>query len=43
MIRQTVLFEGVDASGNNGLWESNGTVAGTYELTGISGANQNGV
>jgi ELWxxDGT repeat protein len=33
-----VLFRGVDASGQIGLWTTNGTVAGTHELTGISGA-----
>src|SRR5712691_492545 len=38
MFRQTVLFEGKDASGQNGLWQTNGTAAGTHELTGISGA-----
>jgi ELWxxDGT repeat protein len=34
-----VLFEGEDASGKAGLWETNGTASGTHELTGISGAN----
>jgi ELWxxDGT repeat protein len=43
MLRQTVLFEGFDVSGNAGLWETNGTAAGTYELTGISGANASGL
>jgi ELWxxDGT repeat protein len=33
-----VLFAGDDASGNNGLWVTNGTSAGTSELTGIAGA-----
>jgi ELWxxDGT repeat protein len=33
-----LLFSGLDAIGNNGLWVTNGTVAGTHELTGISGA-----
>ena len=42
MIRQTVLFDGRDASGY-GLWVTNGTRAGTYELTGISGANASGL
>jgi ELWxxDGT repeat protein len=37
--RQIVMFAGTDASNNIGLWETNGTVAGTHELTGISGAN----
>src|SRR5262249_45380193 len=27
-----------DASGNHTLWETNGTPAGTHEITGISGA-----
>jgi ELWxxDGT repeat protein len=39
MIRQTVLFGGYDASGAAGTWATNGTAAGTYELTGI-GKNQ---
>jgi ELWxxDGT repeat protein len=43
-----VLFDGIDASGNPvgdtaGLWETNGTVAGTHEITGISGANSAGI
>jgi ELWxxDGT repeat protein len=38
-----VLFAGLDASGNNGLWVTNGTAAGTYELTGISGASPTGL
>jgi ELWxxDGT repeat protein len=38
-----VLFAGIDAAGNNGLWMTNGTAAGTFELTGISGANASGV
>jgi ELWxxDGT repeat protein len=35
MIRQTVLFGGYDASGAAGLWATNGTTAGTYEVTGF--------
>jgi ELWxxDGT repeat protein len=40
--------DGIDASGNPvgdtaGLWETNGTVAGTHEITGISGANSAGI
>jgi ELWxxDGT repeat protein len=34
-----VLFQGVDASGNDNLWVTNGTASGTEELTGISGAS----
>jgi ELWxxDGT repeat protein len=37
-----LLFQGVDASGVVGLWVSNGTADGTYELTGISGAYPGG-
>src|SRR5262249_52966486 len=33
-----VLFNGTDASGQLGLWVTDGTAAGTHELTGISGA-----
>jgi hypothetical protein len=35
MLRRTVLFEGTDASGHAGFWETNGTADGTYELTGV--------
>src|SRR3974390_832130 len=35
MLRQTVLFNGTDASGRAGLWETSATPAGTYELTGV--------
>jgi ELWxxDGT repeat protein len=34
-----VLFQGADANGQEGLWVTNGTAAGTHELTGIKGAN----
>ena len=34
-----VLFNGVDASGHPGLWETDGTAAGTHELIGIAGAD----
>jgi hypothetical protein len=35
-----VVFEGVDASGHPGLWETNGTVSGTFELiSGVSPSN----
>src|SRR6266478_6101222 len=43
MFRQTVLFNGKDAGGQNGLWQTNGTAAGTHELTGISSANAGGL
>ena len=33
------MFAGYDASGNNGLWVSDSTIPGTYELTGIANAN----
>jgi ELWxxDGT repeat protein len=38
-----VLFGGVDTVGYLGLWVTNGTAAGTYELTGISGASTGGL
>ncbi len=38
-----VLFRGLDANGDLGLWVTNGTAAGTYELTGISGAYSGGL
>ena len=38
-----VLFSGLDASGDMGLWVSNGTAAGTHELTGITGADASGL
>jgi ELWxxDGT repeat protein len=38
MLPNVVLFQGIDSIGNGGLWETDGTVAGTFELTGIAGA-----
>ncbi|MCK1554440.1 cadherin-like domain-containing protein [Bradyrhizobium sp. 177] len=38
-----VLFNGVNVSGAKGLWVTDGTAAGTHEVTGISGANIVGV
>jgi ELWxxDGT repeat protein len=43
MLPNVVLFQGVDSSGHGGLWETNGTVAGTFELTGIAGAASTGL
>jgi hypothetical protein len=43
MIRQVVLFDGLDSADTFGLWETNGTASGTYELTGISGASDTGI
>src|SRR5215472_7789363 len=43
MLRQIALFEGTDSAGNLGLWETDGSAAGTRELTGISGANTLGL
>ena len=37
-----VLFNGVDASGNVGLWATNGSAAGTEELASIGGADTAG-
>src|SRR4051812_46199763 len=38
-----VLFDGRDVAGNDGLWVTDGTAAGTHELTGIAGAFGGGV
>src|ERR1700722_18719899 len=38
-----VLFSGYDSSFDEGLWVTRGTATGTYELTGISGANSHGI
>jgi len=38
-----VLFDGVDAAGVIGLWVTNGTAAGTRELTGIRGVYPGGL
>jgi ELWxxDGT repeat protein len=43
VFKNEVLFDGLDAAGENGLWVTNGTAAGTHELTGISGANAAGI
>jgi ELWxxDGT repeat protein len=40
---QLALFEGSNASGQYGLWVTDGTAANTLELTGIIGANTNGL
>ncbi len=36
------LFTGYNSSGKLGLWVTNGTVAGTHELTGVAGAAATG-
>jgi tetrahydromethanopterin S-methyltransferase subunit F len=38
-----VLFRASDTGGKSGLWVTNGTTLGTFELTGISGASSGGV
>ena len=38
-----VLFEGVDTASIQGLWFTDGTAAGTHEITGIAGAHPTGV
>src|SRR5262249_43743969 len=38
-----VLFDGVNAAGHAGLWVTDGTAAGTHELTGIKGAYSGGL
>ena len=39
---EEVLFSGNDAHGQTGLWETDGTAAGTHELSGITGASTTG-
>src|SRR6185295_288605 len=39
----TLLFNGMDASAHLGLWQTDGTVAGTHELTGMFGAYPGGL
>jgi ELWxxDGT repeat protein len=39
MSTQIALFNGLDTSGRNNLWVTDGTAAGTYEITGIIGAD----
>jgi ELWxxDGT repeat protein len=43
MLPNVVLFQGVDSSGHMGLWETDGTAAGTFELTGVAGASSTGL
>jgi hypothetical protein len=38
-----VLFSGLNAAGQNGLWTTDGTAGGTHELTGIAGAHASGL
>src|SRR5690349_3675858 len=38
MQRQVLLFGGVDSAGYAGMWRTDGSAAGTRELTGINGA-----
>jgi ELWxxDGT repeat protein len=38
-----VLFNGLDASGDMGLWVTDGTAAGTHELTGIANVAATGL
>ena len=43
MLPNVVLFRGQDALGQSGLWETDGTASGTFELTTIAGANAFGL
>ena len=38
-----VLFRGIDKAGADGLWKTNGTAAGTSEITGINGTASTGI
>ena len=43
MVQNVVLFQGVNTSNEPGLWETNGTTSGTFELAPIVGANASGL
>ena len=43
MLPNVVLFEGADSNGRTELWETNGTAAGTFELTGVAGSPTTGL
>ena len=43
MLANVVLFLGADSSNRFELWETNGIVSGTFELTGVTGANAIGL
>jgi ELWxxDGT repeat protein len=43
MAENVVLFQGVNGSNETGLWETNGTTSGTFELAPIGGADASGV
>jgi hypothetical protein len=36
MLPYVVLFQGVNEDGTTGLWETNGTASGTFELASIA-------
>jgi ELWxxDGT repeat protein len=38
-----VVFVGRDSNHHHDLWVTDGTAAGTFELTPVSGANSNGL
>ena len=42
MTENVVLFDGVNTSGHPGLWETNGTATGTFEIP-VTGANASGL
>ena len=43
MVQNVVLFQGTNTSSKTGLWETNGTTTGTFELAPIVGANASGL
>jgi ELWxxDGT repeat protein len=43
VFKNEVLFNGLDSSDQSGLWVTNGTAAGTHELTDIKGADPSGL
>ena len=37
------FFSGLDSNSNSGLWETDGTAAGTFEIAGIAGVADTGI
>ncbi len=43
MVENVVLFQGSNGTGKRGLWETNGTTTGTFEIAPIAGVNAAGL
>jgi ELWxxDGT repeat protein len=42
MLPNVVLFQAIDSTGTDSLWETNGTTSGTFELTSSGGPSVSG-